>query len=124
MYYFQDAIKANSYYDEASRSIEKGKIDEAFTEADHILEGEIRIGGQEHFYLETQCTIAVPKEEHEIEIFSSTQDPSGTQSHIAHVLGIPLNRVTVRVKRLGGGFGGKESRSTILSLPVAFAAHR
>lgn len=88
-----------------------------------MLEGEIRVGGQEHFYLETQCTIAVPKEEHEMEIYSSTQDPSGTQSLIAHVLGIPINKVAIRVKRLGGGFGGKESRHILVALPVAFAAY-
>lgn len=82
------------------------------------------MGGQEHFYLETQCTVAVPKEELELEIFSSTQDATGTQHLVAHVLDVPINRVTVRVKRLGGGFGGKESRNVLVTLPVAFAAHR
>lgn len=102
----------------------RGNVDETFSEVDHILEGEIRIGGQEHFYLETHCCLAVLKEEHELEIFSSTQDPSGMQHLAAHVIGLPINRINVRVKRLGGGFGGKESRSMLVALPVAFAAHR
>ncbi|XP_014214853.1 xanthine dehydrogenase-like [Copidosoma floridanum] len=119
----EDAIEANSYYEGASRSIRRGDVDEAFAKADHVIDGEVRIGGQEHFYLETQCALAVPKEEHELEIYCSTQDPSGTQHHVAHMLGIPINRVTVRVKRLGGGFGGKESRNLLISLPVSFAAH-
>lgn len=82
------------------------------------------MGGQEHFYLETQCAIAIPKEEHEMDIISSTQDLAEMQRLIAHIIEIPINRVTVRTKRLGGGFGGKESRSILVTLPVAFAAHR
>lgn len=120
----QDAINANSYYDGAGRSISRGNVEKGFTESDHVIEGEIKISGQDHFYLETQCALAVPKEEHELEIFSSTQDPTGTQHLVSHILGIPLNRITVKVKRLGGGFGGKESRGMLVSLPVAFAAHR
>ncbi|XP_058793018.1 xanthine dehydrogenase-like [Phymastichus coffea] len=120
----EDAIKENSFFDDCTQTIIKGNVNEAFAISDHVLEGEIRIGGQEHFYLETQCTIAVPKEEHEMEIFCATQDPSGTQNLIAHVLGIPINKVAIRVKRLGGGFGGKESRHMLVALPVAFAAYK
>ncbi|XP_031784418.1 xanthine dehydrogenase isoform X1 [Nasonia vitripennis] len=119
----EDAIEAKSFLEKDGRSITKGNVDEAFTNVDHILEGEIRMGGQEHFYLETQCSIAIPKEEHEMEIIASTQDLAEMQRLIAHVLDIPINRVTVRTKRLGGGFGGKESRSMLAALPVAFAAH-
>uniref|UniRef100_A0A3B4A6L2 Uncharacterized protein n=1 Tax=Periophthalmus magnuspinnatus TaxID=409849 RepID=A0A3B4A6L2_9GOBI len=84
----------------------------------------LHVGGQEHFYLETNVTLAVPRDQDEIEIFSSTQSPSQTQSCVARVLGIPSNRVDVRVKRVGGGFGGKVSRSNIVSNVVALAAHR
>jgi xanthine dehydrogenase/oxidase len=114
----------NSFYEESYKHFDTGNVDQAFTESDCILEGEIRIGGQEHFYLETQCTIAVPKEEDEMEIFSATQDPTATQSSIAHMLNVPINKITVRVKRLGGAFGGKETRSFLITLPVAFAAYR
>lgn len=92
--------------------------------ADHILEGEVRMGGQEHFYLETNATIAVPREEDELEVFCSTQHPTEIQKLIAHVLSVQLNRVNIRVKRLGGGFGGKESRPMLVAIPVALAAHR
>uniref|UniRef100_A0A3B4AS67 Uncharacterized protein n=1 Tax=Periophthalmus magnuspinnatus TaxID=409849 RepID=A0A3B4AS67_9GOBI len=85
---------------------------------------QLHIGGQEHFYLETNVTVAVPRDQDEIEIFSSTQSPSQTQSCVARVLGVPSNRVHVRVKRIGGGFGGKEFRANILSNVVALAAHR
>uniref|UniRef100_A0A5F8HK87 xanthine dehydrogenase n=1 Tax=Monodelphis domestica TaxID=13616 RepID=A0A5F8HK87_MONDO len=87
--------------------------------------GELYIGGQEHFYLETHCTIAVPKgEEGEMELFVSTQNTMKTQSFVAKVLGVPDNRIVVRVKRMGGGFGGKETRSTVLSTAVALAAYK
>jgi len=99
-------------------------VDKAFAEAVHILEGEIRIGGQEHFYLETNTAIVVPHEENELEVFCSTQHPTEIQKLIAHVLNIHINRVNVRVKRIGGGFGGKESRAALLAIPVAVAAHR
>uniref|UniRef100_A0AAY4DHY6 FAD-binding PCMH-type domain-containing protein n=1 Tax=Denticeps clupeoides TaxID=299321 RepID=A0AAY4DHY6_9TELE len=84
---------------------------------------EIHIGGQEHFYLETNCTVAVPKgEDGEMELFVSTQTASKTQALVAKALGVPANRIVCRVKRMGGGFGGKESRSIILSTVVAVAA--
>ncbi|ROL53594.1 Xanthine dehydrogenase/oxidase [Anabarilius grahami] len=86
--------------------------------------GEMHIGGQEQFYLETNCTLAVPRgEDGEMELFVSTQSASKTQVLVAKALGVPANRVVCRVKRMGGGFGGKESRSTILSTVVAVAAH-
>eukprot|EP00122_Pirum_gemmata_P015025 Pgem_evm1s14034 len=68
------------------------------------------MGGQEHFYLETNACIAVPKEG-EMQIHCSTQAPTKTQLVAATALGIPQNRVTCHVKRLGGGFGGKETRT-------------
>lgn len=66
----------------------------------------------------------IPKEEDELEVYCSTQHPSEIQKHIASMLNVRANKIAVRVKRLGGGFGGKESRSMLLALPVAFAAHR
>lgn len=119
----QDAIAAQSFY-EPIRTLQRGDLEAGFQQSDHILEGELHVGGQEHFYLETNATIAVPRDQDEIEIFSSTQSPSKTQSLVAKVLGIPSNRVHVRVKRMGGGFGGKESRTTVLSTVVALAAQR
>uniref|UniRef100_A0A8B9RDK4 Xanthine dehydrogenase n=1 Tax=Astyanax mexicanus TaxID=7994 RepID=A0A8B9RDK4_ASTMX len=89
---------------------------------DWIL-GEIHIGGQEHFYLETNCALAVPRgEDGEMELLVSTQAATKTQV-IRLSLGVPASHVVCRVKRMGGGFGGKESRSTILSTAVAVAAN-
>ncbi|XP_070786572.1 xanthine dehydrogenase/oxidase isoform X1 [Enoplosus armatus] len=120
----QEAIAAQSFY-QPIRTIQKGDLEAGFTQADHILEGEMHIGGQEHFYLETNVTLAVPRgEDGEMELFVSTQSASKTQSLVAKALGVPANRVVVRVKRMGGGFGGKESRTTILSTVVAVAANK
>ncbi|XP_070590412.1 xanthine dehydrogenase/oxidase [Erythrolamprus reginae] len=118
----QEAIEKESFF-KTDRKIEKGNIQKGFEEADHIVEGEMYVGGQEHFYLETHCTIAVPKgEDGEMELFVSTQNLAKTQEFVANALGVPSNRILVRVKRMGGGFGGKESRSIILSTVVAVAA--
>ncbi|XP_041821919.1 xanthine dehydrogenase/oxidase isoform X2 [Chelmon rostratus] len=120
----QEAIAAQSFY-QPIRTIEMGDLEAGFKQADHILEGEMHIGGQEHFYLETNITLAVPQEEDgEMELFVSTQSATKTQSLVAKALGVPANRVVVRVKRMGGGFGGKESRTTILSTVVAVAANK
>lgn len=121
----EDAIEKNSFFRDWTREICRGDVEAAFESADHIVTGEVRLGGQEHFYLETNCTIAVPKgEDDEMEIFCSTQNPTETQKVIAEVHQIKSNRVVCRVKRMGGGFGGKESRSVVLSLPVAVAAYK
>ncbi|XP_022619725.1 xanthine dehydrogenase/oxidase, partial [Seriola dumerili] len=120
----QEAIAAQSFY-QPIRTIQNGDLEAGFKQADHILEGEIHIGGQEHFYLETNVTLAVPRgEDGEMELFVSTQSASKTQSLVAKALGVPANRVVVRVKRMGGGFGGKESRTTVLSTVVAVAANK
>ncbi|KAM9177432.1 xanthine dehydrogenase/oxidase-like [Dugong dugon] len=120
----EDAIKNNSFYGPELK-IEKGDLKKGFDEADNVVSGEVYIGGQEHFYLETHCTIAVPKgEEGEMELFVSTQNTMKTQSFVARMLGVPANRILVRVKRIGGGFGGKETRSTVVSTAVALAAYK
>ncbi|XP_078254947.1 xanthine dehydrogenase/oxidase-like [Rhinoraja longicauda] len=120
----QEAISHSSYHI-APLKLESGDIEGGFEQADDIIEGEIHVGGQEHFYLETNCTVAVPRgEDGEMEIFSSTQAPSQTQILVAKALGVPANRIVCRVKRLGGGFGGKESRSMMLTTAVAIAAYK
>lgn len=82
------------------------------------------MGGQEHFYLETQVSLANFREEGELELFSSTQNPTTIQKLTAHVLNLPISRINVRVKRLGGGFGGKETREILVALPAAIAAYK
>ncbi|XP_068446454.1 xanthine dehydrogenase/oxidase [Clinocottus analis] len=119
----QEAIAAQSFY-QPIRTLQRGDLEAGFKQADHILEGEIHIGGQEHFYLETNVTLAVPREDGEMELFVSTQSASKTQALVAKALGVPANRVVVRVKRMGGGFGGKETRTTVLSTVAAVAANK
>uniref|UniRef100_A0A663MG09 Xanthine dehydrogenase n=1 Tax=Athene cunicularia TaxID=194338 RepID=A0A663MG09_ATHCN len=119
----QEAIEKQSFLKSIKR-INKGDVKKGFEESDHILEGEMYLGGQEHFYLETHCTLAVPKgEDGEMELFVSTQNLMKTQ-FTANALGVPSNRIVVRVKRMGGGFGGKETRNTILTTVVAVAAFK
>uniref|UniRef100_A0A663MEL4 Xanthine dehydrogenase n=1 Tax=Athene cunicularia TaxID=194338 RepID=A0A663MEL4_ATHCN len=118
----QEAIEKQSFLKSIKR-INKGDVKKGFEESDHILE-EMYLGGQEHFYLETHCTLAVPKgEDGEMELFVSTQNLMKTQ-FTANALGVPSNRIVVRVKRMGGGFGGKETRNTILTTVVAVAAFK
>ncbi|KAK2141206.1 hypothetical protein LSH36_1140g00006 [Paralvinella palmiformis] len=120
----EQAIEANSFIP-PSYKLENGDIEAGFKTSDHTIEGEVRIGGQEHFYLETQACIAIPKGEHgEMDIISGTQSPSDTQNMVAAALGVPNNRVVCHTKRIGGGFGGKESRSIIIAMAVAIAANK
>ncbi|KAL1122173.1 hypothetical protein AAG570_003578 [Ranatra chinensis] len=121
----EDAIREGSYFENCPMVTQRGDSEEAFKTAAHVVEGDMRVGGQEHFYLETQAVIAVPKkEDDEMEMYLSTQHPTEIQHLIGHVLGVPANRIVCKVKRLGGGFGGKESRACILSLPAAVAAYK
>lgn len=118
----EEAIEADSFF-EYCRFIKNGDTEAAFKDADYIFTGESRIGGQEHFYLETQACVAIPKpEDGEMEIWSGTQNPTETQTYIAQVTGVAANKIVSRVKRLGGGFGGKESRSVQLAGICATAA--
>ncbi len=102
----------------------RGQIDFAFQESQHQLSGQLFIGGQEHFYLESQASIAYPTEDGQIEIHSSSQHPSETQHVVAHALGLNLNDVVCVVKRMGGGFGGKESQSAPFAAMAALVAQK
>ena len=88
-----------------------GDIERAFKECAVIVEGRADSGGQEHLYLETQGAIASLSEDGGIKLISSTQGPTAVQRTAAHVLGIPMHKVSVEVHRLGGGFGGKEDQA-------------
>lgn len=104
------------------QSVETGDVDAAWDECDLVLEGEARIGGQEHVYLETQRARAYPEEGKAIKVLSSTQSPYVGQRTIAAVLDVPLHEVEVDVRRLGGGFGGKEDQATPWACHAALAA--
>ncbi|RFU77092.1 xanthine dehydrogenase [Trichoderma arundinaceum] len=120
----EEAIQQDSFHP-FYREIKTGDVEEAFKGCDYVFTGTARMGGQEHFYLETNACVVVPSpEDGAMEIFASTQNPNETQTFAARVCEVPANKVVVRVKRLGGGFGGKETRSIILSSAVALAAKK
>ena len=77
------------------------------------------MNGQEHFYLETSQCIVIPREDNELEVISSTQGVSDTQGDVANATGLPRHKIIVRVKRIGGGFGGKESTAGLFA-PLRF----
>ncbi|KAI1821227.1 xanthine dehydrogenase [Xylaria intraflava] len=124
IYTMEEAIEKSSFHD-FFKYIKSGDVEEAFKKCDHVFTGVTRMGGQEHFYLETNACVAIPKpEDGEMEIWSSSQNPTESQMHAAKVLGVQANKVVARVKRLGGGFGGKESRCVPLSTMMALAAQK
>uniref|UniRef100_A0A8D3E3Y3 xanthine dehydrogenase n=1 Tax=Scophthalmus maximus TaxID=52904 RepID=A0A8D3E3Y3_SCOMX len=117
-----EAIEKSSFF-EPRRMIEKGSVTEAFKSVDRVHEGEIRVGGQEHFYMETQSMLVIPiGEETEFNVYVSTQWPTFTQGTVAKMLGIPSNRVTCHIKRIGGAFGGKITKTSILASIASVAA--
>lgn len=103
----EQAIEAESFHTEPGE-IARGDLDAAFRDAPHTATGQLYVGGQEHFYLESQAAIADVDEAGSVLIQSSTQHPSETQEIVARVLGIPRNQVVVQSLRMGGAFGGKE----------------
>ncbi|KAK3941774.1 molybdopterin binding aldehyde oxidase/xanthine dehydrogenase [Diplogelasinospora grovesii] len=124
IYTIEEAIEKESFFN-FFREIKKGDPEEAFKNADYTFTGIARMGGQEHFYLETNAALVIPKpEDGEMEIFSSTQNPNEAQVYAAQVCGVQANKIVVKVKRMGGGFGGKETRSVQLSTILALAAQK
>jgi xanthine dehydrogenase/oxidase len=93
-----EAIAKNSYFPE-NHELHRGDVDAAWATCDHIVEGEFEMGGQEHFYFETNASLAIPGEDDEMVVFSSTQNPSKTQMKVASCLHVPANRVVCKVKR-------------------------
>uniref|UniRef100_H2YN15 Xanthine dehydrogenase/oxidase n=1 Tax=Ciona savignyi TaxID=51511 RepID=H2YN15_CIOSA len=119
----EDAIKHESFH--KILHLNAGDAAAALDASEYVIEGEIRIAGQEHFYLETQACLVVPQlESDQMEIYASSQSPTFLQDNAASVLGIENNKVIVRVKRMGGGFGGKETRFVLVSNPAVVAAKK
>lgn len=104
------------------RTFALGDVERAWDKCDLVVEGRCDIGGQEHLYLETQRARAIPLEGNIIRIHSSTQSPYAVQKAAAKILGVQNHKIEVDVKRLGGGFGGKEDQATPWSCMVALAA--
>jgi len=106
------------------RTFASGNTGEGFAGCDHIFEGRADSGGQEHIYIETQGSYAVPQEKEYIKIYSSTQGPTIVQKIAARVLGLPMHAIEVDVTRLGGAFGGKEDQATAWAVMAALAAQK
>ena len=104
--------------------LERGDVCEYLKKSKYKISGEIYIGGQDHFYLESHIAMARIEESEEVIIHSSTQHPTEVQHMVAKVLDIPFNKVIVKVKRMGGGFGGKETQSNFFAVIAALAAVR
>jgi xanthine dehydrogenase large subunit len=116
-----EAVEAGSFQGRASTMV-RGDVAAGFAVATHIFSGETESAGQEHFYLETQASLALVDEAGQVLVHSSTQHPSETQEVVARVLGLPRNAVTVQCLRLGGGFGGKEAQAHHLAAIAALGA--
>jgi len=117
----EEAIAANSFHTEPN-FIRRGNVDRALPEATHRFQGEFRVGGQDHFYLETQAATAVPGEDASMLVTSSTQHPSEIQHMVSHILGTKAHQVVIESPRMGGGFGGKETQAAINACLAALAA--
>ncbi|KAM1342911.1 hypothetical protein ACFX11_007181 [Malus domestica] len=122
----QDAINAKSFHPNTERCFRKGDVDICFqsSQCDHVIEGEVRVGGQEHFYLEPNSSVVWTVDGgNEVHMISSTQAPQKHQKYISHVLGLPMSKVVCKTKRIGGGFGGKETRSAFIAAAAAVPAY-
>ncbi len=118
----EDALAADSRFEEGPRIYAKGDADAAISGSAHVIEDTFEIGGQEHFYLEGQAALAVPNEGADMLVHSSTQHPTEIQHKVADALGVPMHAVRVETRRMGGGFGGKESQGNALAVACAVAA--
>jgi xanthine dehydrogenase large subunit len=119
----RSALAAQSYVLPSQR-VARGQPHEALARAPHRLQGTVHIGGQDHFYLEGQIAIAIPQEDGGMLIHSSTQHPSEVQQIVAHALARRSHQVSVQCRRMGGGFGGKETQPALIAAAAAVLAHK
>ncbi|MGH8435027.1 MAG: xanthine dehydrogenase molybdopterin binding subunit [Pseudomonas sp.] len=106
-----------------SHQHKRGDSDNALASAPHRLQGKLHIGGQEHFYLETQVSSVMPTEDGGMIVYCSTQNPTEVQKLVAEVLGVPMNKIVIDMRRMGGGFGGKETQAAGPACLCAVIAH-
>ena len=104
-------------------TLQRGDAAAALRKAPRRLKGRMSVGGQEHFYLEGQIALAIPGEDDEVKVISSTQHPTEIQTMVAAALGVPANAVTTEVRRMGGAFGGKETQGNLFAVVVLTGAY-
>ena len=114
----EDALAHQDYIAEPHVQ-QRGDFEAAITAAPHQLQGQVHVGGQEHFYLEGQIASVVPEEDGGMTVHASTQSPTKIQKQVADLLGVAMHKVTVATRRMGGAFGGKETQAAI---PAGIAA--
>ena len=119
----RDALAAQSFV-LPPVAVKRGDAEAALAAAPHTLSGSFAVGGQEHFYLEGQVAYALPQEQNQWLVYSSTQHPGEAQHWVSHALGIDSHAVRVECRRMGGGFGGKETQSGHMAVWAALAAHK
>ena len=117
-----DALTAGSRFEAGPVIWQKGDANAAIGASPRVIEGELEVGGQEHFYLEGQVAACLPQEGGDMVVHSSSQHPTEIQHKVAQALGLAMNAVRVEVRRMGGGFGGKESQGNALAIACALAA--
>jgi xanthine dehydrogenase large subunit len=105
-------------------TLKRGDAKAVIRKAPKRIKGRMSLGGQDHFYLEGQIALAVPGEDQDVTVYSSTQHPSEVQHMVSHALGVPSNAVTVEIRRMGGGFGGKETQGNQFAALAAIAAKK
>ena len=118
----EQALAADSRFEDGPRIYSKGDAASAIAGAPHLLKGTLTMGGQEHFYLEGQAALALPQDNGDMLVHSSTQHPTEIQHKVAEAIGRPMHAVRVETRRMGGGFGGKESQGNALAVACALAA--
>ncbi|WP_299043889.1 xanthine dehydrogenase molybdopterin binding subunit [uncultured Tateyamaria sp.] len=116
------ALAAGSRFEDGPRIYARGGAALGLDGAQHRLTGSVHIGGQEHFYLEGQAALVLPGEDGDMHVISSTQHPTEIQHKVADAIGKPMHAVRVETRRMGGGFGGKESQGNALAVACAVAA--
>jgi xanthine dehydrogenase large subunit len=119
-----EAIEAGYPDVTAPLTLERGDVGEGFAKAANRITGQMAIGGQDHMYLEGHISFAMPGEDDDVVIYASTQHPTEAQMIVAQVLGVSANSVVVNVRRMGGGFGGKESQMNLFAAVAAMAAKK
>ncbi|MBP6854317.1 MAG: xanthine dehydrogenase molybdopterin binding subunit [Rhodoferax sp.] len=119
----RDALAAQSFVLPPVH-VRRGDAAQALATAPHRITGSLEVGGQEHFYLEGQIAYVVPLEQNQWAVYSSTQHPGEVQHWVAHALGLDNHAVRVECRRMGGGFGGKETQAGHMAVWAAIAAHK
>eukprot|EP01028_Stygiella_incarcerata_P007066 TRINITY_DN2887_c0_g1_i1.p1 TRINITY_DN2887_c0_g1~~TRINITY_DN2887_c0_g1_i1.p1 ORF type:complete len:1331 (-),score=389.97 TRINITY_DN2887_c0_g1_i1:4292-8146(-) len=123
----QEAMEKESYLEDLGlhqHELHLGDVEKGLEESEVVIEGEFAVGGQDHYYMETQNCVVVPDQEGRYHIYSSTQNPSKIHMDVSWALGIPMHEIESKVYQIGGGFGGKQDRPAILATAAAVTSHK